>query len=145
MPRPDPREPGAGQESLFEPIESAAQRRAGQLLRGRHSVAMDKAIAAARDAEVLGDIDDGLATVLRAGAWALDSMETSGHHYGPAKLVPAITEALRDAHMTPEARVTDTDTAIADLLRDLAAAEADDPDYQGHPEDGNAPVSDTSE
>lgn len=72
-------------------------------------------------------------------------METSGHHYGPAKLVPAITEALRDAHMTPESRVTDTDTAIADLLRDLAAAEADDPDYQGHPEDGNAPVSDTSE
>ena len=139
MPRPDPHAPGEGQSALFEPTERVGERRAGQLLRGRHSVAMDSAIEAAKSAEIIGAVDDGLATVLRAGAWALDSMEASGHHYGPAKLVPAITEALRDAHMTPESRTTDTDSAIADLLTDLAQAEAEDPDYDGCT-DGDAAI-----
>lgn len=125
MPRPDPKQPGPGQADLFA-VESTAVKRAGQVLRGRHSEAMDRAVTAARTSEVVGDLDEGLTTVLRAGAWALDSMEASGHHYGPAKLVPAITEALREAHMTPESRQTDTDAAIADLLADLAAVDADD-------------------
>lgn len=125
MPRPDPKQPGPGQGDLFA-VEQTAVKRAGQVLRGRHSEAMDRAVAAARTSEVVADLDEGLTTVLRASAWALDSMEASGHHYGPAKLVPAITEALREAHMTPESRQTDTDAAIADLLADLAAVDADD-------------------
>ncbi len=64
--------------------------------------------------------------MLRASAWSLDSMERSGHHYGPAKLLPGITEALREAHMTPESRQTDTDAAIMQLLADLAAVDSDD-------------------
>ncbi|MGB3604229.1 MAG: hypothetical protein WBA38_11850 [Gordonia sp. (in: high G+C Gram-positive bacteria)] len=123
MPRPDPTAPRAGQAALFEPVEALPQSRAGQVLRGRHSVAMDEALDAARDAEVVGDIDAGIATVLRAGAWALDSMEQSNKYYGPAKLLPAITEALRDAHMTPESRQTDTDSAIHELLADFATAD----------------------
>lgn len=137
MPRPDPAAPRAGQTSLFEPVEAVAEARAGQVLRGRHSVAMDDALSAAQAAEVLGDLDGGLATVLRASAWALDSMEKSNHHYGPAKLVPAIVEALRDAHMTPESRKTDTDEAIRALLTDLA--EVDTTEVAG---DGSAALSD---
>lgn len=87
---------------------------------------MDRAVAAATAAEVVGELDEGLTTVLRASAWALDSMEASGHHYGPAKLVPAVTEALREAHMTPESRATDADGAIAELMRSMAAMETDD-------------------
>lgn len=120
MPRPDPTAPKAGQDALFDTVELVAERRAGQVLRGRHSIAMDKAINAARTAEIVGDLDAGLTTVLRAGAWALDSMEASNHHYGPAKLIPAMTEALRDAHMTPEARKTETDNAITELVKELA-------------------------
>ncbi|GMV27713.1 MAG: hypothetical protein AMXMBFR58_37440 [Phycisphaerae bacterium] len=123
MPRPDPTAPKAGQSALFDAVELVAERRTGQVLRGRHSIAMDTAIDAARSAEVVGDIDAGLTTVLRAGAWALDSMEASTHHYGPAKLIPALTEALNAAHMTPEARKTETDNAIHDLLAELAGAD----------------------
>ncbi|AKI28615.1 hypothetical protein GMA5_1 [Gordonia phage GMA5] len=135
MPRPDPKAPTTGQESLFDAVESTATARAGQVLRGRHSQAMDRAIDAARTAEVVGPMDEGLTTVLRAGAWALDSMERSGHHYGPSKLIPGITEALRDAHMTPESRQTDTDAAIVELLNDLAKADTDDDAALHHAED----------
>lgn len=125
MPRPDPKQPGPGQGDLFA-VEQTAVKRACQVLRGRHSAAMDRAVTAARTAEVVADLDEGLTTVLRAGAWALDSMEASGHHYGPAKLLPGLTEALREAHMTPDSRQTDTDAAIADLLADLAAVDTDE-------------------
>ena len=134
MARPDPTAPTAGQDALFDAAEFTAERRTGQVLRGRHSKAMDDALAAARAAEVVGDIDGGLSTVLRAGAWALDSMEASNHHYGPAKLIPALTEALRDAHMTPESRATETDDKIAALLEELAEIDNDD-----------APVSDPAQ
>lgn len=141
MARPDPKAPGTGQAELFAPTETTAQRRAGAVLRGRHSVAMDSALDAARAQQITTPVDDGMATVLRAGAWALDSMESSGHHYGPAKLIPGLTEALRELHMTPESRQTDTDAAIADLLTDLAAVEAQDP-ANDKGDDDRAPVSD---
>ena len=126
MARPDMHAPAAGQGGLFDDVELTATPRRGEVLRGRHGQAMDRAIAAATEAEVVGAIDEGLLTTLRAGAWALDSMESRGAMYGPAKLLPGITEALRDAHMTPESRKTDTDAAIAALLGDLAEVGDDD-------------------
>lgn len=125
MPRPDPRTPRTGQDGLFD-VEATAQARLGEVLRGRHSDAMDRAIAAARESEIVTDADEGLTTILRAGAWALDSMEKSNHHYGPSKLIPGLTEALRDAHMTPESRQTDVDADIAALIADLAKMDTDD-------------------
>lgn len=129
MPRPDPRRPRSGQDAL--PLddlhELLADPRAGEVLRGRHSQAMDAALDAARDAELIADVDGGAATILRAGAWALDSFEKQDRPYGPAKLVPALTEALRELHMTPESRQTDVDKSIVDLLADLATVEADAP------------------
>lgn len=130
MPRPDPRAPKIGQESFELDIpERTGEARTGEVLRGRHSHAMDAALDAARSAELIGEVDGGAATILRAGAWALDTFEARGQAYGPAKLVPALTEALRELHMTPESRHTDTDDNIADLLRELAAAEQDDPSH----------------
>ena len=134
MPRPDPKAPRVGQESLFEQVGEARQ---GQVLRGRHSEAMDRALAAARNAELVDAVDEGLATVLRAGAWSLDVFEAQNKPYGPSKIVQQMTEALREAHMTPEARKTDTDAAIASLLEDLASmdTEADDDAPLPHTED----------
>lgn len=122
MPRPDPKAPRAGQESLFEALGETRQ---GQVLRGRHSEAMDRALDAARAAELVADVDEGLATVLRAGAWSLDVFEAQNKPYGPSKIVQALTEALREANMTPGARVTDTDAAIAALLADLGTVDTD--------------------
>lgn len=124
MPRPDPRAPGAGQSELFEPSEPVGQKRAGQVLRGRHSVAVDAALDAARAQQVVTDVDEAAATLLRAGAWSLDAFEAQNKPYGPSKIIPALTEALRELHMTPESRQTGTtDGAIAELLRDLNTLE----------------------
>lgn len=131
MARPDMHDPAAGQSGLFddsELVELTATPRRGEVLRGRHGKAMDRAIAAARAAEVVGEIDEGLLTTLRASAWALDTMESKGAMYGPAKLLPGITEALTAAHMTPDSRKTDTDAEIAALIRDLGAAPTADDD-----------------
>lgn len=82
---------------------------------------MDGAIAAARDASVVDSIDDGLLTVLRAGAWALDSLEAQNRPYGPAKIINPIVDALREAHMTPESRAAATNDAVSQLLEELAS------------------------
>lgn len=118
MPRPDPRRPRAGQIDLFE---DAPLKAPDKLTRGRHSNAMDAAIAAARERDLVDDVDNGLLTVLRSGAWALDSLESSEHHYGPAKLITPMVEALREARMTPDSRQAASDDAVAALLEELNA------------------------
>lgn len=120
MPRPDPRAPREGQESLI-PIEGLAESRDGMVFRGRHSIAIDKAIEAAEQADLITDIDGAAATTLRATGWALDTMEARKQSYGPSKLVPAITELLREMRMTPESRDTGVDAALADLLADMGS------------------------
>ena len=122
MPRPDPRRPREGQQDLFEPL---AVHRPDSVPRGRHSEAMDRAIAAGREAGQLDDLDDGLATVLRAGATALDMLEAQNKPYGPAKLLDPMVAALREARMTPDSRQTDTDDNIKDLLDELARPDDD--------------------
>ena len=116
MSRPDPRAPGEGQIDLFE---SVPLKRPNKLVRGRHSEAMDTAISAARSRDLVDDVDKGLLTVLRSGAWALDSLEASEHHYGTAKLIVPMVEALREARMTPESRQMAADDAVASLLQEL--------------------------
>lgn len=117
MPRPDPMRPREGQEALFEP---EAIKQPSRILRGRHSMAMDDAISAAFEGGIVSDIDKGLLTVLRGGAWALDALEKQERPYGPAKLIPAMTEALTAAHMTPESRKTEGESVAAQLLAELA-------------------------
>lgn len=121
MPRPDPRRPRDGQIDLFE---DAPIKRPDKLTRGRHSEAMDAAIRAAEERDLVDDVDKGILTTLRAGAWALDSLEASEHHYGTAKLLQPLLEVLREARMTPESRQTASDDAVAELLKEL---NSDDP------------------
>ncbi|MDK8887597.1 hypothetical protein QP992_00370 [Corynebacterium ulcerans] len=116
MPRPDPRRPREGQIGLFE---SEAIQEPGKVLRGRHSEAMDRSIAAAKAADLIDDIDDGILTVLRSGAWALDALESQNRPYGPAKLIDPMINALREARLTPDSRAVATDDAISDLLMEL--------------------------
>ena len=121
MPRPDPTRPRDGQTDLFEGVAFA---KPDCVLRGRHSDATDAAIAAAAEQHIVDDVDRALLTTLRAGAWALDAFEKENKPYGPAKLIPALTEALREAHMTPESRAAETNDNISELLRDLATPTA---------------------
>ena len=117
MPRPDPKRPRAGQIDLFEDVPL---KHPDKLTRGRHSEAMDDAIAAARERDLVDDIDKGILTVLRSGAWALDSLEASEHHYGIAKLIGPLTETLREARMTPDSRSAASDDTLDQLLQELA-------------------------
>lgn len=123
MPRPDPRAPKAGQESMFEDLPA---KQPGRVLRGRHSIAVDDALDAAFDAGVVAEMDNALATFVRSAAWAVDAFEASNLPYGPAKLLQPVTEALRELHMTPDARGSDTDDEIRGLLHELAEAEDTD-------------------
>lgn len=123
MPRQNPDRPRAGQHALFDdPTTADSQRTDG----GRHTRAMAGAIKAAQDVGHLDEIDAGLATVLIAGAWSLDSFEAQNKPYGPSKIVPAIVEGLREARMTPDSRQTDTEDRIADLVAELGTAEDDE-------------------
>lgn len=123
MPRQNPYAPRDGQAALFDPPTTKDTQRTDG---GRHSRAMAGAITAARDREILDDVDGGIATVLMAGAWAFDSFEAQNKPYGPTKVIQQMTEALTAAHMTPDSR----DTGIDDATRELVAAlsEADDAD-----------------
>ena len=116
MPRPDPRRPRAGPLGIFE---EQAVKKPDQVLRGRHSEAMDRAIIAAQDQDALSPIDEGLQTVLRAGAWSLDVFESQNKPYGPTKIIDGMVAALREARMTPDSRDVATDDEIKDLLHEL--------------------------
>ncbi|MCT1804393.1 hypothetical protein M3B20_01410 [Corynebacterium sanguinis] len=123
MPRPDPKRPREGQLGLFE---SEAVKQPDMVLRGRHSAAMDRAITAATDRDLLDDVDEGILTVLRAAAWSLDSFESQNKPYGPSKLIDPLVNALREAHLTPDSRAESTDEAIKELLHDLGTAATSD-------------------
>lgn len=123
MPRPDPRRPREGQLGLFE---KQAVKEPDMVLRGRHSEAMDRAISSARALDAMADVDEGLQTVLRAGAWALDSFEAQNKPYGPTKIIDQLVGALREARMTPDSRDVATDDEIKDLLNELGPSPASD-------------------
>lgn len=117
MPRPDPKRPREGQDALFDTV---AVQLPDKVLRGRHSEAVDRAIAAAAAQGAVDDVDDALLTVVRAGAWALDAFEAQNKPYGPSKILDPMVAALREARMTPDSRVAATDDSIKELLSELA-------------------------
>jgi hypothetical protein len=117
MPRPDPRAPHDGQIDLFE---NSPIKRPDKLLRGRHSEAIDRSIAAARRSDLVDELDDALLTVIRHCGWALDALESQNRPYGAAKLVGPVVEALTAARLTPDARASATSSAVDQLLMELA-------------------------
>ena len=116
MARPDPNRPRAGQLGLFE---NEAVKQPDQVLRGRHSDAMDRALLAAQEQDALSAIDDGLVTVLRAAAWSLDAFEAQNKPYGPSKLIDPMVNALREARLTPDSRAAAADDEVKALLEAL--------------------------
>lgn len=125
MPRPNPKAPGQGQDSLFaDPTTKDSLRIDG----GRHTQSMRAAIGAAAERELLEDVDKGIATVLLAGAYSLDQFEAQNKPYGPTKLISQMVEALQAAHMTPDSRDTGIDESVADLIEALSDADAADPE-----------------
>lgn len=128
MPRPDPKAPGQDQGALF-----AAETALPRHRHGRHSEAIEKALTAERNADRLGDSDEAAATLLRAVGWALDRFESENKPYGPAKLLPAGAEILRELRMTPDSRADATDNEMEVLL-----------DALGTPTDAATPVHDPS-
>lgn len=113
--------PGPGQQGMWDaPADAAAMRINGG---GRHSAAMAGAVAAAEDAGHLSELDRGLATVLMAGAWELDMHESRMESWGPSKVMGAMVDALREAHMTPDSRGNDTDDKIAALITEMSTAQ----------------------
>lgn len=130
MPRPDPRRPREGQEALFAPPTTSDDMRVN---RGRHSNAMTAALHHAHDRGLIDDIDQGLATVLLSGAWALDSFEAQNKPYGPSKMIEPMLNALQAAGMTPDARGTQTDDHIQDLLERMNAAAMEGVDSERDP------------
>lgn len=141
MPRPDPKAPREGQDALFDAAETATERtdelRRGVVPRGRHSVEVDKALNAAHNRGLIEDVDGAGATLLRAVAANADLAESRHDLWALAKLLPGATDLLRDLHMTPESRQTNTDAEIAALIEALGKADAETEgsgtDVDGHP------------
>ncbi|WP_024794449.1 hypothetical protein [Tomitella biformata] len=125
MPRkPDP-DPDPDAMALFaEPVTH-----------GRHAAAGDRALAAAQDKGLLANEDEALATIIRAGMFALDRAELSAKPYYPiAQLITPIRDALDSARMTPSTREAAADNELERLLRELGTpspAEARDPAESG--------------
>lgn len=130
MPRPDPHRPREGQEALFAPPTTSDDMLVN---RGRHANAMGAALARARADGLLSEVDSGLATVLLSGAWALDSFEAQNKPYGPSKMIQPMLEALQAAGMTPDARGTQTDDHIQELLERMNAAAMEDDRHVSDP------------
>ena len=118
MPRPDPRAPGEGQADLFGAPPVAGPDH------GRHSAAVDRAMNAAADSDLIKPEDEALVTLVRAAAWSLDAFEKQNKPYGSSKLLPAVTEALRELRLTPDSRATETDDSLKELLSGLGAVDA---------------------
>ncbi|MCQ4120415.1 hypothetical protein [Rhodococcus tibetensis] len=92
--------------------------------KGRHSEAVERALAAAERRHMVEDVDEALLVAVRAGAWALDTFEAENKPYGPSKLLTPYIEALREARLTPDSRATETDDNLKGLLDALGTPTA---------------------
>lgn len=123
MPRRDARAPGDEQESLFKVTESPTEHG-----HSRHALAFSRAIKAATARGLLEDVDEAVASLALAGAWSLDAFEAQNKPYGPSKIVGELREVLASMNMTPEARNSETEANITDLVARLEEMDTDDAD-----------------
>lgn len=127
MPRPDPKAPRAGQDSLFDLSDAVAEKRAGELRRGRISNDTDKALSAAVRLGLVRDVHLALVAVARHNAWAMDTFESENKPYGSAKVAPAQLEVLRELGLTPAAE-QGGDDAFAQLIAEMNALDTSNDD-----------------
>lgn len=103
---------------------------------GRHERAFREAFDAAFDQQQLVLVDVALMSVAIAGATALDRAETLSPAkgvYPVAQLLGPTKDVLESLRMSPAVRQTELDSALKDVLNDLATPT--DPATVHHPED----------
>src|SRR5262245_39821627 len=102
--------------------------------RGRVEKAVNSAILAARKESTLGPLDDGLITLARAQARAVDVAEAARDVWALARVSSELRESLIRLRLDPTSRGASRDQ-LADLLRSLGEPTPGDPA-------GPAPVGD---
>ncbi|MCP2281074.1 hypothetical protein [Nocardia amikacinitolerans] len=122
MPRRHSKSPDQGQDSMFPDLPSTDA--VVRTEHGRHSKAVETAIEAARKDQALVDADEAALSLVRAGAWALDTFEAQNKPYGPSKLLGPVLDALKELRMTPETRASAQSDTLEELLRELATPDA---------------------
>ncbi|MFC8387058.1 hypothetical protein [Nocardia sp. NPDC057272] len=126
MARPDPRRPRDGQDALFDG-EALPASVPGKITRGRISEAVDRAFASATEADLLRPEHEALQAFVRHAAWSADSFEQQNKPYGASKLIPAVTEALRELRLTPDSQADATDDDLRVLLEEIGKPSTDVP------------------
>lgn len=108
-------EPGAG---------AGAEVRVGAAdATGRHSLMLEKAIDAARDAGLLPAQDEAMLSVARAAAFALDAAEAMAKpSYAISHLLVPYTQALNELRLTPSSRVESVSDPFEGLLNGVTEA-----------------------
>lgn len=122
MPRPDPRAPKLGQQSLFDD-EPTATKVNGQVTRGRHSEAIDRSIHAAYSKGYIEDVDEAAVTLLRAIGTNFDEAERQRDLWAVSKALPGAVDLLDRLHMTPESRAVEEENEMSGLIREMMSAE----------------------
>ena len=118
MPRPDPRAPKLGQQSLFDDEPTAAKVN-GQVTRGRHSEAIDRSIHAAYTKGYIEDVDEAAVTLLRAIGTNFDEAERQRDLWAVSKALPGAVDLLDRLHMTPESRAVEEENEMSGLIRQM--------------------------
>lgn len=89
----------------------------------RHAQMLEVAINAARESGILEDIDEGLISIARANARALDNAEALGKKGGylVSNLTGPYREVLQALRMTPENRRTEANDEFSQALAALSS------------------------
>lgn len=88
---------------------------------GRHAAMLETAIEAAKQSGLLEAVDEGLISIARANALALDEAEASPKPYYPiAQLTGPYREVLEALQMTPETREAKANDELTQALRELS-------------------------
>ena len=89
---------------------------------GRHANMLETAINAAKETGAIIDVDEGLLSLARANAVALDEAEADRKYYAIAQLTGPYREVLESLRMTPEKRESEANDELNKALAELGTA-----------------------
>ena len=108
-------------------------------MHGEYVTAVERTVAAAAEAGDLGQLDSAAIALLVAGARSLEASEAMGKPYAAAKMLPPMTEILRELRLTPESR---PQASSGDRIDALLAELARNDEEPSHDDAGPAAVRD---
>ncbi|WP_018119290.1 hypothetical protein [Corynebacterium mastitidis] len=88
---------------------------------GRHAEMLEKAITAAQEQGRVEAIDEGLLSLARANAVALDDAEADRKYYAISQLTAPYREVLQALRMTPLDRENEANDELNRALAELSA------------------------